>query len=80
MNLSAELSYYTGTRKAPYAFHHIQNLTGDADEFIRLVQAQDTRGNVDSPESGMDAMMQAIVCEGMNFPMLFFIIMITCKN
>ena len=75
MNVSAELSYYTGTRKAPYAFHHIQNLTGDADEFIRLVQAQDTRGNVDSPESGMDAMMQAIVCEGILCLILFCIIL-----
>ena len=61
----AELSYYTGGRKAPYAFHHVQNLTDDSAEFIRLVTSQDTGGNVDSPESGMDALMQAIVCDGM---------------
>ena len=62
--LIAELSFYTGPRKAPYAYHHVQNLTTDSAEFIKSVQAQDLRGNVDSPESGMDALMQAIVCEG----------------
>ena len=61
---SAELSYYTGDRKAPYAYHHNQNLTNNADEFKRRVKALKTRGNVDSPESGMDALMQAIVCKG----------------
>ena len=63
-SLIAELSYYTGTRKAPYAYHHVQNLTTNAAEFIKSVQDQGLRGNVDSPESGMDALMQAIVCEG----------------
>lgn len=59
------MSYYTDTRKAPYAFHHVQNLTTRSADFIASVKAQDTRGNVDSPESGMDALMQAIVCKGM---------------
>ena len=63
-SLIAELSYYVGTRKAPYAYHHVQNLTTDSAEFIKSVKDQDLRGNVDSPESGMDALMQAIVCEG----------------
>ena len=63
-SLIAELSFYTGTRKAPYAYHHVQNLTTNSAEFIKSVQDQDLRGNVDSPESGMDALMQAIVCEG----------------
>ena len=61
---SAELSYYTGDRKAPYAYHHNQNLTKNADVFKRRVKELKTRGNVDSPESGMDALMQAIVCKG----------------
>ena len=60
---SAELSYYTGDRKAPYAYHHNQNLTNDVKEFKRRVKELKTRGNVDSPESGMDALMQAIVCK-----------------
>ena len=47
-----------------YAYHHVQNLTTNAAEFIKSVQDQGLRGNVDSPESGMDALMQAIVCEG----------------
>ena len=63
-SVSAELSYYTGDRKAPYAYHHNQNLTKNADVFKRRVKELKTRGNVDSPESGMDALMQAIVCKG----------------
>ena len=66
------MSYYTGGRKAPYAFHHVQNLTDNSAEFIRLVRNQDTRGNVDSPESGMDALMQAIVCDGIVAIALYF--------
>ena len=64
---SAELSYYTGNRKAPYAYHHNQNLTENAGEFERRVKELETRGNVDSPESGMDALMQAIVCKSKFF-------------
>ena len=67
---SAELSYYTGNRKAPYAYHHNQNLTENAGEFERRVKELETRGNVDSPESGMDALMQAIVCKGNFFSKL----------
>ena len=63
-SFSAELSYYTGNRKAPYAYHHNQHLTNDSAEFKRRVNELETRGNVDSPESGMDALMQAIVCKG----------------
>ena len=61
------MSYYTENRKAPYAFHHIQNLTDNATAFEELVKNTDTTGNVDSPESGMDGLMQAVVCEGMLF-------------
>ena len=39
-------------------------MTNDSAEFKRRVNELETRGNVDSPESGMDALMQAIVCKG----------------
>ena len=58
------MSYYTGNRKAPYAYHHNLNLTENEDVFKTRVKKLETRGNVDSPESGMDALMQAIVCQG----------------
>jgi hypothetical protein len=61
---SAELSYYNNGASAPFAFHHVQDLTNRSTEFIDRIKTQETRGNVDSPESGMDALMQAIVCEG----------------
>ena len=74
--LLAELSYYQNCRKdsskskvrncqhAPYAYRHIQNFTTDVPEFSRQVENAELSGNVDSPESGMDALMQAIVCKG----------------
>ena len=74
---SAELSYYTGDRKAPYAYHHNQNLTNNTAEFKTRVKTLKTRGNVDSPESGMDALMQAIVCKG---KLLFLKLKVTSNN
>ena len=60
------MSYYnTGDKKAPYSFHHIQDLVSDFDQFESKVDLTELTGNVDSPESGMDALMQAIVCDGM---------------
>ena len=48
-----------------YSFHHIQNFTDDVNKFRDMVDASQVGGGSDLPESGMDAIMQAIVCKGM---------------
>ena len=63
----AEVAYYENTNDkgaAPYAFHHIEDFTNDTDHFKSSVTNTTTKGNVDSPEAGLDALMQAIVCQG----------------
>ncbi|XP_063789154.1 integrin beta-2 isoform X2 [Pseudophryne corroboree] len=46
----------------PFSFKHILNLTGDGEQFKRQVGLQNISGNLDSPEGGLDAMMQVAVC------------------
>ncbi|XP_069589617.1 integrin beta-2 [Ranitomeya imitator] len=46
----------------PFSFKHILNLTGDGDKFRDQVGMQLISGNLDSPEGGLDAMMQVAVC------------------
>ncbi|XP_055370761.1 integrin beta-PS-like [Condylostylus longicornis] len=46
----------------PYSFIHHMNLTTNVNIFEREVKAAKVSGNIDSPEGGLDAMMQAIVC------------------
>lgn len=38
-------------------------LTNDSDEFVRKVRAAKISGNIDNPEGGFDGIIQAIVCE-----------------
>lgn len=46
----------------PFSFKHILNLTGDGNRFKEQVGMQLISGNLDSPEGGLDAMMQVAVC------------------
>ncbi|NXY46945.1 ITB2 protein, partial [Ceuthmochares aereus] len=46
----------------PFAFKHILSLTDDAKKFESEVGKQFISGNLDAPEGGLDAMMQAAVC------------------
>ena len=56
------LSQYSST--APYSYHHIQDFTRDISTFKKSVKNKNTQGNADFPEGGLDALLQAIVCEG----------------
>lgn len=46
----------------PFSFKHILTLTPDGDKFKKQVGEQSISGNLDSPEGGLDAMMQVAVC------------------
>ncbi|XP_069841329.1 integrin beta-2 [Dendropsophus ebraccatus] len=46
----------------PFSFKHILRLTDDGNNFIKQVGLQQISGNLDSPEGGLDAMMQVAVC------------------
>ncbi|XP_013926954.1 PREDICTED: integrin beta-2 [Thamnophis sirtalis] len=47
----------------PFAFRHVLSLTDDVQSFQEEVGKQNISGNLDAPEGGLDAMMQAAVCE-----------------
>ncbi|XP_030613089.1 integrin beta-1-like [Archocentrus centrarchus] len=47
----------------PFTFHHILSLTTNGSLFTELVGGQRISGNLDSPEGGLDALMQATMCE-----------------
>ena len=53
-------------KPTPYSFQHQLDLTDDVDEFKDLIEkidiVDDMPSNVDSPESGLDAMAQAMLC------------------
>ncbi len=51
------------TQPPPYSFRHQLRLTDDVEAFRLGVEEADLAGNIDSPESGMDALMQAITCD-----------------
>ncbi|XP_066520776.1 integrin beta-7 [Hoplias malabaricus] len=46
-----------------FTFHNVLPLTSRADEFKAEVSKQKISGNLDSPEAGLDAIMQAAVCQ-----------------
>lgn len=46
----------------PFDFRHVLKLTNDAQLFTKEVGKQSISGNLDPPEAGLDAMMQAAVC------------------
>lgn len=49
--------------QAVFGYRHVLNMTSSEEEFKRKVTEQFISGNLDSPEGGLDAMMQAAVCE-----------------
>ena len=55
-----------GLSPTPYSFQHHLDLTDNVAEFTNLIKNidkdKDMPSNVDSPESGLDAMAQAMLC------------------
>ncbi|XP_051753732.1 integrin beta-7 [Ctenopharyngodon idella] len=51
------------TCQPAFTFQNVLPLTSDAKEFEREVSKQNISGNLDSPEAGLDAIMQAAVCK-----------------
>ncbi|XP_077077957.1 integrin beta-1-like [Siphateles boraxobius] len=47
---------------APFSYKNVLSLTNDSTLFTQEVSKQNTSGNLDSPEAGFDAIMQAAVC------------------
>ena len=50
-------------KNAPYAFRHEMDLTDNVTEFKEAVKNLKLIANVDSPESGLDAIAQALLCD-----------------
>ena len=48
--------------KVPYPFKHHMDLTDDVEAFKQKVSETNLTNNVDGPESGLDAMAQAMLC------------------
>jgi len=48
---------------APYGFKHHMKLSTDTSGFAHEVKRAQVSGNLDAPEGGFDAIMQAIVCK-----------------
>uniref|UniRef100_A0A2K6EP75 Integrin beta n=1 Tax=Propithecus coquereli TaxID=379532 RepID=A0A2K6EP75_PROCO len=46
-----------------FGFKHILPLTNDAEKFNEIVKNQKISANIDTPEGGFDAIMQAAVCK-----------------
>ncbi|XP_067314570.1 integrin beta-7 [Pseudorasbora parva] len=51
------------TCQPAFSFQNVLPLTNDVKEFEREVSKQKISGNLDSPEAGLDAIMQAAVCK-----------------
>ncbi|XP_051819161.1 integrin beta-8 isoform X1 [Antechinus flavipes] len=47
----------------PHGYIHVLSLTENITEFERAVVRQKISGNIDTPEGGFDAMLQAAVCQ-----------------
>lgn len=54
----------------PHGYIHVLSLTENITEFEKAVHRQKISGNIDTPEGGFDAMLQAAVCEVRHFPLL----------
>ncbi|XP_061738790.1 integrin beta-8 isoform X2 [Nerophis ophidion] len=46
-----------------HGFHHVLSLSGNMSQFTRVIKRQRISGNMDTPEGGLDAMLQAAVCQ-----------------
>lgn len=51
----------------PYCFKNHLSLTNNSEEFVERVRAAKVSGNLDSPEGGLDAVMQAMVCKNIQW-------------
>lgn len=47
----------------PHGYIHVLSLTDKIAEFRSAIQKQKISGNIDTPEGGFDAMLQAAVCQ-----------------
>lgn len=56
----------------PHGYIHVLSLTENITEFEKAVHRQKISGNIDTPEGGFDAMLQAAVCEVRSFTLLSF--------
>lgn len=54
----------------PHGYIHVLSLTENITEFEKAVHRQKISGNIDTPEGGFDAMLQAAVCEVRRFTLL----------
>ncbi|XP_018572183.1 integrin beta-PS isoform X2 [Anoplophora glabripennis] len=48
---------------APYGFRHHMTLSNNTHMFSHMVKQANVSGNLDAPEGGFDAIMQAVVCK-----------------
>uniref|UniRef100_A0A0K8T298 Integrin beta n=2 Tax=Lygus hesperus TaxID=30085 RepID=A0A0K8T298_LYGHE len=48
--------------EAPYGYQNVMSLSTDTDRFADEVKSAAVSGNLDAPEGGFDAIMQAVVC------------------
>lgn len=53
-------------------------LTTTTNDFVRLVRAAQVSGNLDAPEGGFDAIMQAIVCKVIYMHYSHYLIYLNC--
>ena len=58
------IPFTKGKTSPAYAFHHIMNLTQDSSKFEVEVEDLTTKfqTNIDTPEAGLDAIAQAMLC------------------
>ncbi|XP_041366315.1 integrin beta-PS-like [Gigantopelta aegis] len=47
----------------PFGYRHRLPLTTDLNSFIKAIEGSNVTGNMDVPEGGLDAIMQAVACE-----------------
>uniref|UniRef100_A0AAV2K6D0 Integrin beta n=1 Tax=Knipowitschia caucasica TaxID=637954 RepID=A0AAV2K6D0_KNICA len=61
--LNNPCSDYEVRCRPAHGFHHVLSMTGNMSEFTRVIKRQRISGNMDTPEGGLDAMLQAAVCQ-----------------
>jgi len=60
-------SFHTDGRD--YDFRHVQSMTKETDKLITMIRDSPlSEGNKDSPEAGLDALMQLLLCRDSNNP------------
>lgn len=70
--LSSHSDYEIRCRPA-HGFHHVLSMTANMSDFTRVIKRQRISGNMDTPEGGLDAMLQAAVCQVGACRALFFL-------